>query len=263
MFAGNWALFSSYNDLSESKQHFGLFWCLWYQSGADGDFPRPFRQGERTTKISGVWLQHKSAGSILGIGYNQGLLRPWYPWANHNMVAYSQAALIILLLLNPLLDIFSLTGISLSVDRKQFSGRHRQLMKHTVVRIAGVVIAASLTLAATSLGRPVRLVIALALALPSFILMIISRRQLGNAFSVMPEAKILVSTGLYSRIQHPMYLFLDLFLLAVIILLDIPLLLLVWGAVVAVQMLQTRREEKVLTAAFGADYETYRKHTWC
>ena len=71
-----------------------------------------------------------------------------------------------------------------------------------------------------------------------------TRRQVRTSFSVMPEAKALVTTGIYSRIQHLIYLFLDLKLLGLIIAFDWPVLLLVWGIIVVIQALQARREEK-------------------
>jgi protein-S-isoprenylcysteine O-methyltransferase Ste14 len=98
--------------------------------------------------------------------------------------------------------------------------------------------------------------------MPAFVLMNISRHQLGTSFSVMPQAKALVTTGLYSRIQHPMYVFLDLFLAAVIVAFNIPLALVLWGIIVVVQTLQSRREEQVLAARFAGDYEAYRSRTW-
>jgi protein-S-isoprenylcysteine O-methyltransferase Ste14 len=135
-------------------------------------------------------------------------------------------------------------------------------MKKAIFRLVGAAIVGLLALGATSMDRDPRLAIGIVVGLPSFVLMIISRRQLGKAFSMMPEARALVTTGLYSRIQHPMYLFLDLFLVALIIVLNGPFLFLVWGIIVVVQALQTRREEKVLAATFGTDYNSYEAHTW-
>jgi protein-S-isoprenylcysteine O-methyltransferase Ste14 len=77
-------------------------------------------------------------------------------------------------------------------------------MDKTVVRTAGAAIAAAGSLAAISMDQPVRIAICLIVGLPSFVLMVVSRRQLGASFSVRPEAKTLVTSGLYSRIQHPM-----------------------------------------------------------
>jgi protein-S-isoprenylcysteine O-methyltransferase Ste14 len=135
-------------------------------------------------------------------------------------------------------------------------------MDKTIIRFVGAAIVAVLTLAATSMGQMPRMVLSIVIAVASFALMIISRRQLGKSFSVMPEARGLVTSGLYSRIEHPMYVFLDLFLAAVIVGLDWPILLWAWGIIVVVQTLQARREEKVLATAFGADYEAYRRRTW-
>jgi protein-S-isoprenylcysteine O-methyltransferase Ste14 len=112
------------------------------------------------------------------------------------------------------------------------------------------------------MGPLPRLVIGIIIGLPSFLLMLISRRQLGDSFSIMPEAKTLVTTGLYYRIQHPMYFFLDLFLVSIIIVLGWSILLWAWIILVVVQILQSRREEKVLSAAFGAEYEAYQSQTW-
>jgi len=135
-------------------------------------------------------------------------------------------------------------------------------MEKTLIRLGGAFIVAILALAATSLNFGPRLAIAILIGLPSFISMIISRRQLGESFSVMPEARTLVTTGLYSKIQHPMYLFLDLFIIALIILLDWPVIILLWLILVIFQTLQSLREEKVLAAAFGTEYDKYRNQTW-
>jgi protein-S-isoprenylcysteine O-methyltransferase Ste14 len=145
--------------------------------------------------------------------------------------------------------------------QKVRGGPKRQMDK-TIIRLVGASIVAALALAATSMGQTSRIALSIVIGVASFALMIISRRQLGKSFSVMPEARVLVVTGLYSRIQHPMYVFLDLFLAAVIVGLDWPILLWAWGIIVVVQTLQGRQEEKVLAAAFGADYEAYRSRTW-
>jgi protein-S-isoprenylcysteine O-methyltransferase Ste14 len=135
-------------------------------------------------------------------------------------------------------------------------------MDKIVIRLVGAAIVAALAFAATSMGEIPRIALSIVIGLPSFVLMNISRSQLGKSFSIMPEAKALVTAGLYSRIQHPMYVFLDLFLVSVIVALHWPILLGAWAIVVVVQTVQGRREEKVLAAAFGADYEAYRGRTW-
>jgi protein-S-isoprenylcysteine O-methyltransferase Ste14 len=135
-------------------------------------------------------------------------------------------------------------------------------MDKTIIRLVAAAIVAALAFAATSMGDTPRIALSVVIGLPSFILMNISRSQLGKSFSIMPEARALVTTGLYSRIQHPMYVFLDLFLVSVMVGLGWPILLWAWAIVVVVQTMQGRREEKVLAAAFGADYAAYNGRTW-
>jgi protein-S-isoprenylcysteine O-methyltransferase Ste14 len=126
----------------------------------------------------------------------------------------------------------------------------------------GAAIAAMLALATTSTGPGTRIAISIVVGLPSFVLMIVSRRQLGESFAVTPKAKALVTTGLYSRIQHPMYLFLDLFLLCIIVAINSPILILAWAVLVIVQAIQSQREEKILSTACGAQYDAYKDRTW-
>jgi len=78
----------------------------------------------------------------------------------------------------------------------------------------------------------------------SVVLLIISRLQLGKSFSVMPQARTLVATGLYSKIQHPMYVFLDLFFVSLIVAFDLPILIFAWGIVVIVQTVQADRRNE-------------------
>jgi protein-S-isoprenylcysteine O-methyltransferase Ste14 len=135
-------------------------------------------------------------------------------------------------------------------------------MGKDIVRFVAVAFVGVLALAATSLGQMPRIAICAIVGLPSFVLMIMSRRQLGKSFSISPEAKALITAGLYSRIQHPMYLFLDLLLAAIVVAIDWPMLLLAWVTIIVVQVIQSRREEKVLAIAFGAEYEAYTRQTW-
>jgi protein-S-isoprenylcysteine O-methyltransferase Ste14 len=135
-------------------------------------------------------------------------------------------------------------------------------MEKGIVRIVGAVFVGLLAFAGTSMDSSIRLAIGVVIGLPSFALIIVGRLHLGKSFAVMPEAKALVTTGLYSKIQHPLYFFLDMFLAALIVVLGLPILLLAWGILVVVHLLQCRREERVLAKAFGDEYEAYRKRTW-
>lgn len=100
------------------------------------------------------------------------------------------------------------------------------------------------------------------IALVSFALLLLARVQLGKAFAVTPQAKSLVTTGLYSRIRNPMYVFLDLTLMGAALALGswyplVPLVILV-----PLQIMNARREARVLSEKFGAAYAEYRQGTW-
>jgi protein-S-isoprenylcysteine O-methyltransferase Ste14 len=135
-------------------------------------------------------------------------------------------------------------------------------MKRMLIRTLFAIILSLFTIYLISLEFTPRLVFALLIGLPSFALTILSRRQIGKSFSVMPEAKALVQTGLYSKFQHPMYIFLDLFLLSVIIIIDLKILLIPWGIIVMMQVLQANKEESVLEKAFGSEYQKYAARKW-
>ena len=90
----------------------------------------------------------------------------------------------------------------------------------------------------------------------------LARWQLGNSFSVDPEARKLVTRGLYSKIRHPVYIFGDLAYLGAFLALQFWPALLVWFWMVIVDFRRARREEHILAAAFGPEYLAYRSRTW-
>jgi len=96
----------------------------------------------------------------------------------------------------------------------------------------------------------------------SYAFLITSRIQLGDSFSVAPAAKELVTHGLYARLRNPMYVFVDLMAVGVIIALHLHWLLLVFLPLPFVQAWQAGREARVLQAKFGARYTDYRRQTW-
>lgn len=99
----------------------------------------------------------------------------------------------------------------------------------------------------------------LAVALPLFVM---ARWQLGRSFSVRAKASSLVTTGLYSRIRNPIYLF------GGLVTLGLSLFVSVWGplvvaaVIVPLQLSRVRKEERVLAQAFGEEYERYKRQTW-
>jgi protein-S-isoprenylcysteine O-methyltransferase Ste14 len=111
-------------------------------------------------------------------------------------------------------------------------------------------------------GERQTLVVGLALAAVGLPMLVVSRIHLGRAFSVAPKATTLVTTGVYSRIPHPMFAFLDLALLGAVIALRMPWLILIWLALVLAHVWAATREAKVLEDAFGDAYRNYRAKTW-
>ena len=99
-------------------------------------------------------------------------------------------------------------------------------------------------------------------ALLGYVLVTIARIQIGNSFTVRPEAKELVTHGFYARICNPMYVFLDIMLLGILFAMRAYWFLIALAILVAIQVVQSRREAKVLERKFGQRYLDYRNETW-
>jgi protein-S-isoprenylcysteine O-methyltransferase Ste14 len=100
------------------------------------------------------------------------------------------------------------------------------------------------------------------IALMGYVCVVTARMQLGNSFSVKPEAKELVTHGLYARMRHPMYVFVDLMIVGVILALHLYRLLIPFVPLVVLQAIEARREAKVLREKFDQTYLAYRQQTW-
>lgn len=108
---------------------------------------------------------------------------------------------------------------------------------------------------------PIRIA-GLCVAVTGFGLVTLARLQLGSAFSLAPRATRLVTTGLYARIRHPIYVFSLLGLVGLVIFFEAWVLLLALLVIVPVQLGRAREEERVLESAFGDEYRRHRKGTW-
>jgi protein-S-isoprenylcysteine O-methyltransferase Ste14 len=101
-----------------------------------------------------------------------------------------------------------------------------------------------------------------AIALASLVLILIARFQLGLAFSIRAKANRLVTTGLYSRMRNPIYVFGCFFFLGLAMFIPAWWLLLPLIIVIPMQIVRARREAALLEAAFGEEYRRYRQQTW-
>ena len=90
----------------------------------------------------------------------------------------------------------------------------------------------------------------------------IARYQLGKSFAVKAEAHQLVTSGLYSKIRNPIYVFGGVMLAGLALVVQKPVLWIVLVAVVIGQVIRARREARVLDTAFGDAYREYRSKTW-
>jgi protein-S-isoprenylcysteine O-methyltransferase Ste14 len=90
----------------------------------------------------------------------------------------------------------------------------------------------------------------------------IARLQLGNSFSVTPQAKALITHGIYSRIRNPIYVFGAFTLVGVSLFIDRPYLLWLLVPVLMLQITRARAEARVLEERFGEDYRRYKASTW-
>jgi protein-S-isoprenylcysteine O-methyltransferase Ste14 len=102
----------------------------------------------------------------------------------------------------------------------------------------------------------------LVIAVPSLVLLFIARFQLGDSFAVTPQAKVLVTRGLYSKIRNPIYVFSFLLVLGLLLAIHRPYLYPLLAIILVVQVVRVRQESRVLEEKFGEEYRQYRKRTW-
>ena len=81
--------------------------------------------------------------------------------------------------------------------------------------------------------------------------------KLGKAFAIMPEARLLVTSGPYAWARHPLYVMEIVTLIGTAIQFQQPWAALLALAAVALQVTRTVFEERVLTAAYP-EYAVYR-----
>jgi protein-S-isoprenylcysteine O-methyltransferase Ste14 len=104
--------------------------------------------------------------------------------------------------------------------------------------------------------------IGLGLAAACFPPWVTARIQLGPSFSFGAEARRLVTTGLYSRFRHPVYLFGGIAFFGALLALQYWPLFWLWLLLNPFQLVRMRRENAALRAAFGEEYRPYRSRTW-
>lgn len=136
-------------------------------------------------------------------------------------------------------------------------------MKLNLVTLGALIIGLSLfAMRAAHLPWTAWRIAGIAIAAPAFLLFVAARIELGHAFRVQAKATTLVTTGVYSRIRNPIYFFGAMFMLGIIIWAGRLWLLLVFAVLIPLQVVRSRKEERVLAEKFGATYLDYKQKTW-
>lgn len=134
----------------------------------------------------------------------------------------------------------------------------QNILLTVVVAVAAAYLGSELAPSTWNLMR----VVGLFLAITGFVVWTIARFQLGNSLTVTAQAKQLVTQGIYSKIRNPIYLFASLFLLGYMLLLGRPEWLLIFAAIIPLQIWRARKEARMLEGKFGEKYRAYRARTW-
>ena len=108
----------------------------------------------------------------------------------------------------------------------------------------------------------VRFQIGMSIAALGITLWAVARIQLGSSFAITAQAKKLVTTGLYSKIRNPIYVFGGIGYVGLFIALGnwpaLPLFLVLYSY----QIARVKKEARVLEQAFGEQYRRYKARTW-
>ncbi len=97
---------------------------------------------------------------------------------------------------------------------------------------------------------------------PALALLTLARLQLGNSFSMTPQAKNLVTHGLYSHIRNPIYFFGSFVITGLFLFIERPYVLLLLVPLLILQIIRARAESRVLEERFGDEYRRYKASTW-
>ena len=129
-----------------------------------------------------------------------------------------------------------------------------------IMAIAGTFFVSLVTLFPRADLSLAEIILASAASLLGTALSTISLAHLGRSFSLMAEARRLVTTGPYRIVRHPLYLFEEVAALGVLIQFLSVYTALIFVAHIFIQLQRIRNEESVLEQAFP-EYQEYKSTT--
>lgn len=91
---------------------------------------------------------------------------------------------------------------------------------------------------------------------------LMAKHQLGEAFTINPEPKTLITTGLYSYFRHPIYLFTEIANICLALVINNAYLYILLILHIFIQFLRARKEEKLLQNKFKEAYTEHQKKTY-
>jgi protein-S-isoprenylcysteine O-methyltransferase Ste14 len=185
------------------------------------------------------------------------LLAAYFLWHEWQSLALAQGWLRVTAHVATMLFLALIAGMTLA--------RRRPLRKSEgwlprIAALAGLVMLYALLLFPRAAPDTAFDAASLALLVAGHFLCAVVLTQLGRSFSVMPEARRLVTAGLYARIRHPLYLAEAVATLGVLLQYRSIGAVLLVAAHFAVQLWRMHEEEKVLEAQFP-EYAGYRART--
>jgi protein-S-isoprenylcysteine O-methyltransferase Ste14 len=135
----------------------------------------------------------------------------------------------------------------------------RQALAFTVIPLVGIT---AMLLVARPTHWDVMRVSGLALAIAGYVMLTVARAQLGRSFSVTPQARALVTTGLYSKIRNPIYVFGTVCIAGFVLYAERPRLLWLLLILQPIQLVRARAEGHKLEDKFGEEYRAWKRQTW-
>ena len=101
-----------------------------------------------------------------------------------------------------------------------------------------------------------------ALIIVSIATWLVARYQLGESFSILPQSKSLITSGIYSKIRHPLYICSIVATFGLCLMYKAVWVYIVWLLLIVLQIFRATKEEKILENKFGNEFLNYKRSTW-